>query len=99
MDAQRWIATLPRMHESSSLLVAFGQNVRKHRKQRQLTQEKFAGAAGLHRTYLADIERGARNLSILNVAKLAHALGLTISQLCQEIDVEKSPGPPSALIT
>jgi CheY-like chemotaxis protein len=59
----------------------FGTAVRTRRKQLGLSQEELAGRAGLHRTYVADIERGARNLSLANIEKLAHALGTTIPVL------------------
>jgi transcriptional regulator with XRE-family HTH domain len=42
--------------------------------------------AGLHRTYIADIERGARNLSIKSIARIAKALGVSISDLCHGIE-------------
>ena len=46
-----------------------------------ISQEELAGRAGLHRTYVADIERGARNLSLANIEKLAKALDLSIPAL------------------
>jgi transcriptional regulator with XRE-family HTH domain len=42
--------------------------------------------AHLHRTYLADVERGGRNVSIESLAKIAKALGVTISELCAGIE-------------
>lgn len=47
-----------------------------------LSQEALAERADLHRTYVADIERGGRNVSLKNIAKLARALDLSISSLC-----------------
>ena len=49
----------------------FGFAVKARREQLELTQEDLAGKAGIHRTYLSDIERGSRNLSLLNIEKLA----------------------------
>ena len=46
-----------------------------------LTQEDLAEKAGIHRTYLSDIERGTRNLSLLNIERLADALHLRLSEL------------------
>jgi transcriptional regulator with XRE-family HTH domain len=74
------------MHGTSPLLVAFGNNVRTHRKALNLTQQKLGDAANVHRTYIAEIETGDRNVSLLNLAKVAHALGLTLSGLCEGID-------------
>jgi len=46
-----------------------------------LTQEELAWRAGLHRSYVADIERGARNLSLASIEKLASALNISIASL------------------
>jgi len=46
-----------------------------------ISQEELAGRAGLHRTYVSDIERGARNLSLESIEKLAHALEISVSTL------------------
>jgi transcriptional regulator with XRE-family HTH domain len=48
-----------------------------------LTQEDFAELAGLHRTYISDIERGTRNVSLINIERVAVALSLKISELFQ----------------
>jgi transcriptional regulator with XRE-family HTH domain len=47
----------------------------------ELTQEALAGRAGIHRTYLSDIERGSRNVSLVNIEKLAAALSTTMAEL------------------
>ena len=57
-----------------------GQNVRRLRVEKGLSQEAFADEAGIHRTYVSDIERGARNPTILIVEKLAKRLGATASE-------------------
>jgi transcriptional regulator with XRE-family HTH domain len=46
-----------------------------------LSQEAFAEKADLHRTYIADIERGKRNVSLRNIEKIAGALNLSMSEL------------------
>lgn len=58
-----------------------GSNVRRLRDAKGLSQEKFAFEAGIHRTYISDIERGARNPTITVVEKLAAALGVCASDL------------------
>ena len=58
-----------------------GWNLRRLRQEKGLSQEHFAFEAGIHRTYVSDIERGARNPTITVVEKLAVALGTTASQL------------------
>ena len=58
-----------------------GKNVRRLREEKGLSQEAFAHEAGIHRTYVSDIERGARNPTILIVEKLATSLGAIASDL------------------
>lgn len=64
---------------------AFGEQVRSLRKAKGFSQEEFAHECGLHRSYMGDIERGERNLSIDNIAKIASPLGVTISELFKDI--------------
>lgn len=58
-----------------------GTNLRRLREAKGLSQEAFAFEAGIHRTYVSDIERGARNPTITVVENLAVALGVTASDL------------------
>ncbi|MBM3204499.1 helix-turn-helix transcriptional regulator [Candidatus Uhrbacteria bacterium] len=53
----------------------FGERLRELRKQKNLSQEEVALKSGLHRTYVSDVERGSRNVSLRNIEKLAKALG------------------------
>ncbi|HKQ03562.1 MAG TPA: helix-turn-helix transcriptional regulator [Blastocatellia bacterium] len=66
----------------------FGAAVRKRRHELGISQEKLAERSGLHRTYVADIERGIRNVSIENVEKLACALEISISALFAGYNVD-----------
>ena len=75
------------MSKPDPLLATLGQNVRRRRDDRGLTQEKLAEKSGLDSTYISDIERGRRNPGIKNVARLAKALGLTTAELCRGVDV------------
>ncbi len=59
----------------------FGFAVKDRREALGLTQEEFAERAGIHRTYLSDVERGTRNLSLINIERLASALTIKISEL------------------
>ena len=58
----------------TSLRMVFAENLRAKRLALQLSQEELAALCGLHRTYISDIERGTRNLSIDNVERIAEAL-------------------------
>jgi len=55
--------------------------VRSRREAKDLTQEKLAEMADLDRTFISDVERGGRNLSLLNIQRIAKALGTSISEL------------------
>ncbi len=58
-----------------------GSAVKAKRAALRISQEELAGRSGLHRTYISDVERGARNLSLGSIEKLAHALELSVSGL------------------
>ncbi len=64
----------------------FGFAVKLRREELDMTQEDLAEKARLHRTYISDIERGARNVALINVEHLAHALDLQISELFQLVE-------------
>lgn len=59
----------------------FGNRLRELRKERGLSQEAFAFACGLDRTYIGGIERGERNPSLINMHKIAGALGMPVREL------------------
>lgn len=59
----------------------FGKRVRALRKTRGFSQEEFAYECGLHRTYMGDVERGERNISIDNIYKIASSLEMSIGDL------------------
>jgi transcriptional regulator with XRE-family HTH domain len=63
------------------VLILFGQRLREVRLEKKVSQEKLAELAGLHRTYVSSVERGQRNISLLNIAKLASALGVPLPKL------------------
>jgi transcriptional regulator with XRE-family HTH domain len=64
--------------------MAFGKAVRKARKARGISQEALADLAGLHRTYVGDVERGERNISLLNMSKIARAMHLKLSEMVSD---------------
>lgn len=59
----------------------FGSNVRSLRLKKRISQEAFAEACGLHRTYIGSVERGERNISIENMERIAAALGAQLGDL------------------
>ena len=64
-----------------AILLRFGQNVRKSRKSKGLSQEDLAEKAGLHRTYIGMIERAEKNITLINIEKIANALEIDIKGL------------------
>jgi transcriptional regulator with XRE-family HTH domain len=72
--------------QESRTKAAFGKAVRKFRNAAGISQEALADLAGIHRTYVGDVERGERNISLLNMVRLASALGVRLSQIVLEMD-------------
>ena len=59
----------------------FGQRLRELRRERGLSQEELAFRAGLHRTYVSSVERGQRNVALVNLEKLSRVLEIDIADL------------------
>ena len=74
----------------------FGAAVRFHRDHLGISQEELAGRAGLHRTYISDVERGARNVSLESIHRLADALEVSLSVLFSRME-ERRESTNSAL--
>ncbi len=68
------------------LAARFGVLVRRLREERGFSQEGFALRVGLHRTYVGDIERGEKNVTLVTADKLAKGLGLTLAALLAELE-------------
>ena len=65
----------------SNIQKQFGNRIRDLRLAKGLSQEELAFRAGIHRTYLGGIERGERNPALKNMAAIARALGVKLSEL------------------
>ena len=65
----------------NDVLKGFGLNVRRIRLKQGLTQEKLAELSGLHTNYIGGIERGERNVSVVNIARLAQAFQCRMADL------------------
>ncbi len=63
------------------ILVKFGEKVKYYRNKKNISQEKLAELAGLHRTYIGMIERAEKNITLLNIKKIAKALDVNINEL------------------
>lgn len=73
-------------HKQSDPKRAFGQAVRKLRLAKGISQEKLAELAEIHRTYIGDVERGKRNIALVNMVRIATALELPLSRLISEME-------------
>jgi transcriptional regulator with XRE-family HTH domain len=69
------------MEAKKNILLHFGEKVRDLRKEKGLSQEQLAFKADLHRTYIGMIERAEKNITLINVEKIAKALGVKITEL------------------
>jgi transcriptional regulator with XRE-family HTH domain len=77
----------------NALLVAVCRAVHERREALEISQEELAHRAGLHRTYISDIERGARNPSLKTLSRLAEGLEVTTSQLIKMGEAAASADP------
>lgn len=69
------------MQSKENILIQFGKKVRDLRKERGLSQEQLAHFANVHRTYIGMIERAEKNITLLNIEKIAVALEVEIDEL------------------
>jgi transcriptional regulator with XRE-family HTH domain len=69
----------------ADLLIRLGDRIRKLRNKHGWTQVEFAERVGIDRSFLADVERGKRNISILNLQLIADGLRVSLSQLFSRI--------------
>lgn len=67
-------------------LLGFGSAVKEERKRRGFSQEELAHRSGLHRTYITDVERGLRNLTVQSIIKLSDALDVPITELMSRVE-------------
>lgn len=67
----------------------FGASIKARRSQLGISQEELAERADLHRTYVSDVERGARNISLQSITKLASALAISVSALFPQAEAQK----------
>ncbi len=72
----------------NDLLKPFGRAVRRLRESASFSQERFAAAANIDRTYMSEIERGLANVSIEIVGRIARTLDVPLAELFAEVDKE-----------
>ncbi len=64
-----------------SISIKFGERVREIRVSKNLSQEQLADLANVHRTYIGMVERAEKNISLVNIEKIANALNVNITEL------------------
>ena len=77
-------------------LKALGREIRRHRKQRKLSQEQLAERAGLHRNYVGYLERGERNPAATTLFQIARALDIGLAELVSALRAEGRGNNPRA---
>ena len=63
------------------ILIQFGEKIRELRKEQGISQEELSYKADLHRTYIGMIERAEKNITLINIEKIAKALNVDIKEL------------------
>lgn len=76
------------MKPQSDITVQFGQKVRQFRLSKGLSQENLGELCELDRTYISSLERGHRNVSLKNIAAIAAALKITLTELFEGINID-----------
>jgi ribosome-binding protein aMBF1 (putative translation factor) len=71
--------------EAEKYASSFGRAVRKRRQKLGLSQEEFADVCGLDRTYIGGIERGERNVSLVNLERIAKGLRVSLAELLRSV--------------
>lgn len=74
------------MIDKNQDLMVFGEHIKAIRNKQGLSQEELAAKADLHRTYIGMIERGEKNITLLNILKIAHALNVFPGDLFKDIE-------------
>jgi transcriptional regulator with XRE-family HTH domain len=65
--------------------IRFGRAIRRIREEQEITQEEAADRCGLHRTYYSGIERGVRNVSLVNIEKIGRGLHTSLPRLFERV--------------
>jgi len=69
------------MASKQKILIKFGNRVREIRKELGISQEQLSFKADLHRTYIGMIERAEKNITLVNIEKIAKALNIELKEL------------------
>ena len=73
-----------------------GRILRMLRTRKGMTQEELAEKTGLHRTYIGVVERGEKNITIINCMKISHVLGSNLASILHEVETVLHPSQRSS---
>lgn len=76
----------PPLEERHPALLAFGEAVRRRRKAMGFSQESFADECGIDRSYMGGVERGERNLALVNIVRILATLNVSPSEFFKDLD-------------
>jgi transcriptional regulator with XRE-family HTH domain len=68
--------------------IKIGHRIKQHRESAKMSQKDLAYSADLDRSYIASVENGQRNISIVNIEKIAKALGVTLKEFFNDIEFD-----------
>lgn len=77
------------LNDRMDVTQVFAENIRRLRLAKGVSQESLADLAGLHRTYVGAVERGERNITLINANRIAEALGVKLSDCLKERNERK----------
>lgn len=77
------------LHSRMDVTQVFAKNIRRIRLAKRISQEALADLADLHRTYVGAVERGERNITLINANRIAEALGIRLSDCLKERNERK----------
>jgi len=75
-------------HSPDTLKLAYGDALRKFRSASRLSQYKLADKIGIHFTYLGEVERGHRNIALVNIVRIARALDIPLDEFFAEVEAQ-----------
>lgn len=90
---------MPNTFSETSTRSRFGNAIRRRRAEVGISQEELAQRAGMTRTYVGEIETGRRNPALLNIEKLARALGVSVAVLFSEYGADYQDSDASSAVT
>lgn len=82
------------LHGADELKARFGDAVRRRRRDLSISQDELAVRSGLNRSYITEVETGKRNVALVNIWRLAHALETSVSALLAMAEREGAESRP-----